>query len=281
MTPSKSDTRSPGPLSRLAARAIRASLVVDRAAGLYDRFRSRLVCMLASDDVLNAYNTLAYSVAARYRPEADDIHGEWFTWERAALDKWFPDAPARVLVGGAGGGREARQLLSAGYEVVAFDPVRALAEGLAAQQWPGLQVFEGRYETLPDLIETVGERRARRLDDLGPFDAGIMGWGSLAHVRRDADRVSAIRRLTSIVSGPLLLSVYPPLWSPTPGRAASQWLYAQGAVFSPGLGRVQTFTDGQLRDLLSHAQVDVLAFDAESRPDNWPHAVVRARRAGA
>lgn len=281
MTRSKADARSPGFLSRLTARAIRVSLVVDRAAGLYDRFRSRLVCALASDDVLDAYNALAYSATARYRPDAAGVQGDWFVWERVAVAQWFPKAPARVLVGGAGGGREARQLLSAGYQVVAFDPVRALAEGLAAQQRPGLQVFEGRYESLPDLIETVGDRRVRRLDDLGPFDAAIMGWGSLAHVRRAADRVSAIRRLASVVSGPLLLSVYPPLWSPNPGRTASQWLYAQGAVFSPGLGRIQTFTDPQLRELLAQAQVDVLAFDAESRPDNWPHAVVRARRAGA
>lgn len=281
MTPSKPDARSPGPLSRLAARALKASLLVDRAAGLFDRFRSRVVCLLASDHVLDAYNTLAYSGASRYRPGADGDHAEWFSWERAAIEAWFPKAPARVLIGGAGGGREARQLLKRGYQVVAFEPVAALAEGLAAQRWQGLQVFEGRYETLPNLIEIDGGRAPRRLEDLGPFDAAIMGWGSLAHVRRADDRVSAIRSLVEEVSGPILLSVYPPLWSPTPGRAVSHWLYGEGAVFSPGLGRVQTFTDAQFRDLLSDAQVEVLAFDPQSRPDNWPHAVVRARRAGA
>lgn len=277
MTPSS--PAPPGPLARLAARALKASLLVDRAAGLFDRFRSRLVCLLASDQVLDAYNTLAYSAASRYQASADGDHAEWFSWERAAVAMWFPKAPARVLIGGAGGGREARQLLKLGYQVVAFEPVAALAEGLAAQGWPGLQVFEGRYETLPDLMEIDGGG-LRRLEQLGPFDAAIMGWGSLAHVRRAADRVSAIRSLVAVVSGPILLSVYPPLWSPSPGRGVSQWLYGEGAVFSPGLGRVQTFTDAQFRDLLSDAQVEVLAFDSQSRPDNWPHAIVR-RQAGA
>jgi hypothetical protein len=274
MTPSLRDVSPPGPLARLAARALKASLLVDRAAGLFDRFRSRLVCLLASDQVLDAYNTIAYGAGSRYQPAADGDHAEWFSWERAAVETWFPKAPAKVLIGGAGGGREARQLLKLGYQVIAFEPVAALAGGLAAQRWQGLQVFEGRYETLPDLTEIDGGR-APRLEDLGPFDAAIMGWGSLAHVRRADDRVSAIRSLVAVVSGPILLSVYPPLWSPTPGRAFSQWLYGEGAVFSPGLGRVQTFTDAQFRELLSDAQVEVLACDPQSRPDNWPHAIVR------
>lgn len=279
MTPSIREPAPPGPLARLAARALKASLLVDRAAGLFDRCRSRLVCLMASDQVLDAYNTLAYSAASRYRPAADGDHAEWFSWERAAVEMWFPKAPAKVLIGGAGGGREARQLLKRGYQVVAFEPVAALAEGLAAQRLEGLQVFEGRYETLPNLMAIDGGG-APRLEDLGPFDAAIMGWGSLAHVRRAADRVAAIRSLVAVVSGPILLSVYPPLWSPTPRRAVSQWLYGEGAVFSPGLGRVQTFTDAQFRELLSDAQVEVLACDPQSRPDNWPHAIVR-RQAGA
>lgn len=269
---------SPGPGARLAARALRASLIVDRAAGLFDRVRSRLVCALATDGVLDAYNALAYGAASRYRPGASGVQAEWFVWERAAVNRWFPGAPARVLVGGAGGGREVRQLLAAGYQVVAFDPVVSLTEGLAAQQWPGLRVCAGRYETLPALVEYPGGQ-AVDLGDLGPFDAAIMGWGSLAHVRHDRDRLAAIRALCAAIDGPLLLSVYPPLWTATAGRMASQWLRADGAVFSPGLGRVQTFTDAQLADLLVRADVEVLALDAESRPDNWPHAVVRRRRA--
>lgn len=280
MTPSKRESPSPGPLARLAARALKASLLIDRAAGLFDRCRSRLVCLLASDHVLDAYNTIAYSAAPRYQPAVGGEHAELFSWERAAVETWFPKAPAKVLIGGAGGGREARQLLKLGYQVVAFEPVVALAEGLAAQHWQGLQVFEGRYETLPDLIEIDGGM-APRLEDLGPFDAAIMGWGSLAHVRRADDRVSAIRSMVAVVAGPILVSVYPPLWRQTTGHAVSQWLYGDGAVFSPGLGRVQTFTEAQFRDLLSDAQVEVLAFDPESRPDNWPHAIVRRGRSTA
>ena len=45
-------------LTQLGARAIRASMLVDRALNRYDRIRSFLVTCAASDDVLDAYNDL-------------------------------------------------------------------------------------------------------------------------------------------------------------------------------------------------------------------------------
>ncbi|HEX7084819.1 MAG TPA: class I SAM-dependent methyltransferase [Vicinamibacterales bacterium] len=262
----------PSAASRAVARALRASLLVDRAAVWFDRLRSKLVVTLASDAVLDAYNAIAYGSSASYNPETDAFRRDWFPWERSALDAWFPAAPARVLVGGAGGGREALLLAQAGYEVTAFEPVLPLVRAFADAARGTCQVFVGRYETLPAVIRLDGTAAELAGDS---FDAGIMGWGSVAHVRRDEARVEAVRAFARLVRGPVLVSVYPELWRPGKGRL-DRWLSTDGAVFSPGLGRVQTYDEARLRDLLERAGVEILAIDTSSRIDNWPHAVVRA-----
>jgi hypothetical protein len=272
----RAERPSPGWSARLAARLIRASLLVDRGAALFDRVRSRLVSGLASDAVLDAYNGLAFGESQAYQPESHAFRADWFPWERLALERWFPRAPARVLVGGAGGGRETLQLLDGGYDVVAFEPVVTLAHALGARlaSNPAVRVLTGRYEALPALGTLDGQRVS--LAELGPFAAGIMGWTSVAHVRSDADRVAAVRRFGAHVEGPILVSVYPPMWRPSPGREVTRWLDADGAVFSPGLGRIQTFDAASFRSLLTRAGMDILQLDTESRIDNWPHAIVRA-----
>ncbi len=266
------DARPP-PLARLAARALRATLLVDRGAALFDRLRSKVVVTLAPDPVLDAYNAIAYASAGVYNPESDNFRREWFPWERAVLDAWFPRTPARVLVGGVGGGREALLLADAGYDVTGFDPVAALVRAFANAASDRCRAFMGRYETLPAVKRLDG--RTETLADRS-FDAGIMGWSSLSHVRRDEQRVQAVRAFARLVRGPVLVSVYPELQAPTCGRLG-RWLEADGAVFAPGLGRVQTFDEARFRDLLERAGVEILAIDTDPSIDNWPHAVVQKR----
>jgi hypothetical protein len=268
------------PLNRAVARLLRTSLVVDRGAVLFDRLRSRLVCTLASDGVFGAYNTLAYGGSGAYHPGQDAFRSDWFPWERRAVDTYFPAPPGRVLVGGAGGGREVLQLVSRGYDVVAFDPVRALVVDLTRVEADTgrLTAYVGAYETFPRL-HVVGDDIDVTLDALERFDGAICGWGSLAHVRVDADRVAALRRIAARVDGPILISVYSPIWQPSCARgirgAASRWLYGNGAAFLPGIGRVQTFDEESLRDLIARAGLEILFLSTAPAVDNWPHAVVR------
>ena len=271
--------RAPKPHSlfaMLAARALRATLIVDRASTWFDRIRSKLVVSCVSDAVLDAYNAIAYGASGNYDPASARFRADWFPWEAAAIGAFFPAAPSRVLVGGAGGGREALCLAAAGYDVTAFEPVRELVAALdGCTRDTGCRALVGRYETLPEVTSLDGTALSLRAGSR--FDAGIMGWGSLAHVRRDADRLYAIRQFVGLVRGPVLLSVYPELWNPQ-HRRLERWLHAEGALFSPGLGRVETFDEARFRDLLSRAGVEVLSFDVSARIDNWPHAVVQDRR---
>jgi hypothetical protein len=269
-----------GPIDRALARLVRSTLVVDRGAVLFDRLRSRLVCTLASDGVFEAYNTLAYGGSGAYQPRQGALRSGWFPWERRAVDAYFPAPPARVLVGGAGGGREALQLVARGYEVVAFDPVKTLVTDLKSVDGTAgcLTAYVGSYETLPHL-HAVGDGIDVTIDALDRFDAAICGWGSLAHVRTDVDRVAALRLIAARVDGPILISVYGPIWQPSTARgirgAASRWLYGDGAAFLPGIGRVQTFDEASLRDLIARAGLEILFLSTSPAVDNWPHAVVR------
>ena len=82
----------------------------------------------------------------------------------------FPDPPGRVLIGGAGGGREAFALAARGYEVVAFEPSADLARSMVQHPPAGISVeaLIGRYEDLPSLTSAAtGARVDLRLQ--GPL----------------------------------------------------------------------------------------------------------------
>ena len=55
-----------------------------------------------------------------------------FRGRKRCFERYFPPPPAHILVGGAGGGREAFALLERGYRVTAFEPSEALAASMAA-----------------------------------------------------------------------------------------------------------------------------------------------------
>ena len=70
-----------GPWARLAARAIRATSLVDSAYRRFDALRSALVARFAPDTVLDAFNDLTYGASAVYRPDAANYRSELFNWE--------------------------------------------------------------------------------------------------------------------------------------------------------------------------------------------------------
>ena len=110
-----------------------------------------------------------------------------------------------------------------------------------------------------------------RIDVDGPASGAM--WRNLG---------SALRAMAALVEGPMLLSVYAPTWAPSTKAGVrggiSRWLYGDGAMFLPGLGRVQTFGEAELRNLIERAGMDILAVDTSPAIDNWPHAVVRTPR---
>src|SRR5438046_191340 len=181
----------PRPRGDAGARLIRVSREVDRAFGLFDRVRAELVLALADDAVLDRFNDLTYSGAGDYDPSSDVFLDFLFPWEQAMLERFFPPAPARVLVGGAGSGREAFALVERGYEVVAFEPSTGLARSMAQRVTPGMkmEVYRAAYEELPRLSPALTAGAPASVGDLGPFEGSLLGLGSFTHLRSVDHRV--------------------------------------------------------------------------------------------
>jgi hypothetical protein len=125
-----------------------------------------------------------------------------FPWERAWYDRELPPAPARLLIGGCGSGREMLPLVEAGYEVSGFDPAARLC-GSARLALPAqARIWQMRYE---DLAASGGGE----LLSTGPYSAVILGWGSFSHILDAEMRARVIEVLHRLCPrGPILLSFH-------------------------------------------------------------------------
>jgi len=159
----------------VTARRTRTSLLIDKAYLFFDRVRARAIPRLVSDAVIDAYNDLAYGETQAYRADCSTFRRGLFGWEEQATRCFFPPAPARVLIGGADGGREAFALGGMGYEVVASEPSVRLATTMLEGTPEGMNIraFRARYEELPMLRSLRAGTADEDLGRLAPFDAAI------------------------------------------------------------------------------------------------------------
>lgn len=129
-----------------------------------------------------------YAQAEMYREESYLASG-LFPFESRMLKQFFPPPPARLLLPGAGGGRELRALREAGYCVEAFDanPVLVGKSGANIR------------------LATVGEWAPTG----ATYDGVFTGWALWTHLLRQRDRLTALRGFRqSCPSGPVLLSFW-------------------------------------------------------------------------
>ena len=172
---------------------------------------------------------LTADLFGRGRMHVDDA---LFDWE----EEWFagdlPAPPARLLIGGAGDGREVSPLAARGYEVVAFEPSRRLVER-AARRFEGdpkVEFVEGSFEEMidrrPGALRDALERRK-------PFDAIVFGWTSFTHVVEPEIREAALVRARELCpAGPALLSFWLRGEDDAPARLG------RGARLGAALGRL-------------------------------------------
>ena len=131
-----------------------------------------------------------------YRDEAHNRSG-LHDWERAAIERHFPSG-GRVVVTGAGGGREVLALLERGFDAVGCEPngtlVAAGAE-LMRRLGHGDRLRRCDRDAFPD-----GERA----------DAVLVGWGSYMLIAGRERRVAFLRAARAAVpeGAPLLCSFF-------------------------------------------------------------------------
>lgn len=206
----------------------------------------------------------------------DETKQELFPWEAAVVSEFFPKPPARILVGACGGGREMGPLAELGYNVAGFDPGPALVavagKTVSPERLVDLEV--GTYEDL------IANRSA--MDGHGPFDAVILGWGSLSHLGVASTRRDLLRKTRSLCpTGPVLLS-----WvRDDPGATelrirkglATLGIHtrAPNIGYTPHGGFSRSYSYQEIFELAAQTDYRVQRFDEGS----YPHALLSPRLA--
>ena len=252
------------------ARLLRSTLIVDRVYGLFDRARSWTVLKLAGPAFYEAYNDVAYAATDFVAGRAKARSG-LFRWERDAIATHFPPAPCTMLIAGAGGGREAHALAAMGYAIVAFDPARELVASMDAHAAAiPIERLIGRYSDLPRLSAFDDTARSVDLSARPPFDVAILGWGSVSHLRHVDDIVAALRAMSALTSGPMLVSYIP----------KSDWRWGSTAphgFFSLQIGYFLGLSEQDMRTAAERAGLSIVALD---HTDAAPYAILRRQSEG-
>lgn len=260
-------------------KAIKLSRAIERTYSRLDRLRSLAVVALASEATLDRFNATAYGAAERYDPGSDGYVSSLYPWEEQTIGRYFPPPPARILVGGAGAGREPFALAERGYDVVAFEPVARLAETMAkraAATVAAVTSYQGGYLELPRL-NPVGGGDAETL--ASGFDAAVIGWGSISHLYTDRARVRALESMAALTNGPILVSFIAVRdEGPPPASRVREWLVGRRGRhpadrFSMSMGFHHPVNEEEVRDLAASADLEVAALDF-SKTALAPHAVL-------
>ncbi|MFN3197205.1 MAG: hypothetical protein ACE366_02135 [Bradymonadia bacterium] len=172
---------------------------------------------------------------ATWRTAIDTLH----PWESEWFATALPPAPAMILVGGAGSGREVAALVALGYTVDALEPAEELLPALRAAG--ARQCWTAGYREMIAGLDGL----------MGPYDACLLGWGSVHHVL-DVQVRRAIWRTADTLTpqGPLLASFWladgdGPLRAAPGGRVVAGARHIGGLV--GGLRQVEA-TEGEIFD---------------------------------
>ncbi|MGI9077869.1 MAG: hypothetical protein ACR2G6_11180 [Gemmatimonadaceae bacterium] len=201
---------------------IRALLALDRASGQLARaaaaVREEALLAWVSPARRDALTVALFDRQATYAPGGNTFKRGLFDWESELLGHPVVPRHGRILLGGAGGGRETVALRNLGYEVFAFDPAAALVRSgaSAVAALPGATLVRASYG---DLIRASrGEANVLSSVLTTRFDALILGWGSISHVMEDVDRIAILRAMRSVApNAPVLFSFDEPTVLEKPG----------------------------------------------------------------
>ena len=162
-----------------------------------------LVARLIPDSDWESLNTATYNLGRPFTSKT--FNRSLMFWEKDAFDRYFPAAPARVLVTAAGGGREVNELLARGYTVCAFEPALGLSllcEEIARHDSEFTFTRLG-YDQFTAETGVPFE---------GLFDAVVVGWGSFGHLPNQHMMTQLLSKLRKMCpAGPILLSWLPAL----------------------------------------------------------------------
>ncbi len=246
--------------------------------------RTELLLAGADAPTRDAVNALVFSAEDTYAPGGPTFTRGLFAWEREALAHPAFPRGGRLLLGGAGGGRELVALAAMGYTVDAFEPAGALLAALAAQNAGGTTLL-GSYA---DLVRAAAEGSGPLASLVGrDYKGVVLGWASFTHLTTRGEAEATLRAVHSLAPRATVLVSY--LGPDDDGRANGRvealrpWVReglarltgraepAAGEGFAPGAGFYRRFTPGEFDALARGAGFDVATHAAEP----YPHALLR------
>ncbi len=155
-------------------------------------------------DELNAVTAERFDQSQYYASTEHNLSG-FFEWEKSVLDRFFRRG-SRILVAGAGGGREVLALRKAGFDAEGFDCSLPLVR---ASEQIFDRLGESKFVTFcePDVVPP------------GPriYDGLIVGWAAYTHIPTKARRVAFLQALNqrALPNSRLLISFFARHGSPS------------------------------------------------------------------
>jgi SAM-dependent methyltransferase len=136
--------------------------------------------LLDADD-LNAITRASYESGTGFESAEFNLRQGLWPWEETAFRGQFP-TPRRLLVAGAGGGREAFALAREGHAITAFDSTPALVVACrrhATSSGLNVEVLQAEPDAVPE--------------GTGRFEGLVIGRGCYHHIPGRARRVAFLR----------------------------------------------------------------------------------------
>jgi hypothetical protein len=269
---------------------VKALLAVDRVTlrldSLRDGLRDELLLAWIRQEDRAGLTAAVYAEQQTYLPGGHRFRSGLFAWERRAFDLPIFPRGGRVLVGAAGAGRELVALEERGFSVVAFDPCAPFADAARSVADPTRStVIHAAYEDLVAAAEGRGGPLAEAVAG-PPFDAVVLGWGSLSHVLPASARASLLRAVHTLApNAPVLTSFAIEVDSSaapdSKGRVRDALRRLFGALHAPGVSETgdHFFLNGGFFVYLAHDEIVRLAWDAgyevaHYEDTSYPHAIL-------
>lgn len=216
----RSTSRLKVELARVIAAGSRRARAVFRGADrLLEKWTAGLLEAAMDVEEKEALSVALYDDA--FQPELD--FPGLYPWEETWFSRRLPPPPARILVGAAGGGREAVALGELGYTVVAMEPSKRAAAHSRRRLAGDAKVVQASYRELVDAV-LDGASSVLELTPGSRFDAVLLGWGSFGHILREEERLRLLETCALLCpEGPILLSVFAAPSSDGSDRAFFTW----------------------------------------------------------
>lgn len=274
---------------------VKALLAVDRATtrlnSLRDGVRDELLLGWIRHEDRAGLTAALYAEQSTYLPGGHRFKSGLFPWERQAFDSPLFPRSGRVLVGAAGAGRELVALEERGFSVVAFDPCAPFADAARSVADPARStVIHAAYADLVDAAEGRGGPLAQAVTG-PPFDAVVLGWGSLSHVLPSSERAALLRAVHTLApNAPVLTSFAVKGDSAAPpeskGRVRDTLRRVFGALRAPGVSEAgdHFFLNGGFFSYLDNEEIVRLAWAAgyevaHYEDTSYAHAILVPLRA--